>query len=310
MTPYSKSEGYIAPGGSFTSADIHPGEPYELSGGNKIECNPTGGRGAGPNAVGVSALEWDPDVKEAGVDAGYSPHANMLRAPDIAIGNVPNLPGWIQGVPPLAVEYADVGQNEDDLQTKIRELLEYGTKYIWVVRLVGPRRVEVYDRFKPMYVAYPGDVLSAPGVLRNAVPIEALYDREAARKVTLRNLLQSYGYADLDAVRQEGADAGFEQGWEQGRERGFEQGLERGITKGMMRGMELGMEKGLEQGLSRGMTRGMELGLEMGLRSSIQDVAGVLGLSLDADRLNALERMSAEELDSLRKKLITHKSWG
>lgn len=42
--------------------------------------------------------------------------------PNIAVGNVPDDPGWVRGVPPLAVEYADVGQDEADLQSKIRAL--------------------------------------------------------------------------------------------------------------------------------------------------------------------------------------------
>jgi Uma2 family endonuclease len=89
-------------------------------------------------------LDTDPTVEEAGVDTGFSAEPNALRAPDIAIGNVPDAPGWVRGSPPLAVEYADTGQDEQDLQTKIAELLKAGTRFVWVVRLVGPRRVEVY----------------------------------------------------------------------------------------------------------------------------------------------------------------------
>jgi hypothetical protein len=47
----------------------------------------------------------------------------------------------------------------------------------------------------------PGQLLEAPGVLKNPVPVEALYDRAAAHAVTLRNLLQRQGYSDLEAVR-------------------------------------------------------------------------------------------------------------
>jgi hypothetical protein len=128
----------------------------------------------------------------------------MLRAPDISVGNVSGEPGWIRDVPPLAVEYADVGQDEEGLQQKIVELLEAGTQLIWVVRLVGPRRVEVYAPGQPMRVALPGEVLLAPGVLRNAVRVEALYDPEVAREAALTNLLQRKGYANLESVRSEG----------------------------------------------------------------------------------------------------------
>jgi hypothetical protein len=127
----------------------------------------------------------------------------MLRAPDVAVGGLNDEPGWGQTAPPLCVEYADRGQDEAELQKKIVELLRCGTQHVWVVRLTGPRRVEVYEPGKPMHAATPGDVLAAPGILKNAVPVDALYDRDAAHRHTLRNLLQREGYGDLDAVRDE-----------------------------------------------------------------------------------------------------------
>jgi hypothetical protein len=148
-------------------------------------------------------------VEQAGVDAGYSPRPTVLRAPDVAIGNVPDAPGWIPGAPDLALEYADAGQDEAGLASKIRDLLEAGTQLVWVVRLVGPRRVEVHRLGEPPQVAWPGEHLSAPGILRNPVLVESLYDREHAERATLTNLLQRRGYASLEAVR--------EAGWEDGR---------------------------------------------------------------------------------------------
>jgi len=65
---------------------------------------------------------------------------------------------------------------------------------LWVVRFAGSRRVEVYEQGKPMRMALPGEELRAPGVLRNPVKVEALYDREAAMEATLGNLLQRVGY--------------------------------------------------------------------------------------------------------------------
>ncbi len=49
-----------------------------------------------------------------------------------------------------------------------------------------------------------GEELEAPGILRNPVPVEALYDWEVGREITLRNLLQRHGYDSLEAVRAEG----------------------------------------------------------------------------------------------------------
>ena len=155
---------------------------------------------------------WDPAVTEAGVDTGYSPEPGTLRAPDVAVGNVPDEPGWVPGAPELAIEYADVGQDEDKLQEKIDDLLAAGTKFLWVVRLTGPRRVEVHERGKKMRTVLPGKQLTAPGVLKNAVRVEALYDRDAAERATLTNLLQRQGYDDLAAVLTAGRTEGRVEG--------------------------------------------------------------------------------------------------
>jgi Uma2 family endonuclease len=194
--------------GPFRADQIRSGDPYELSDGHAIHGMTTGGRGSRANLLGGSVLETDPAVEEAGVDTGYSPSSELLRAPDVAVGNVPDVPGWVRGAPPLAVEYADTGQDEADLAKKISELLTAGTKHVWVVRLVGPRRVEVYEPGKAMRIVQQGEELTAPGVLQNPVPVEALYDRDAAHRVTFRNLLQRQGYRDLDEVRSEGAHDG------------------------------------------------------------------------------------------------------
>jgi Uma2 family endonuclease len=190
--------------GPFRANQIHSGDPYELSDGHLIECFPTGGSGSGPNHLGASVVGWDPAVKEAGVDTGYSPQPRMLRAPDVAVGNVPGEPGWVPGAPDLAIEYADVGQDEDQLDKKITDLLAAGTKFLWVVRLAGLRRVEVHEPNKPMRTVLPGQHLVAEGVLKNPVLVESLYDRTHAERATLTNLIQRQGYESLDAVLAEG----------------------------------------------------------------------------------------------------------
>lgn len=161
-----------------------------------------------PNALGASVVGSDPAVKQFGVDAGYSPRPDMLRAPDVSVGNVPDEPGWIRGVPSLAIEYADVGQDEEKLQEKIADLIGAGTKFLWVVRLIGPRRVEVHRPNERTVTLLPGELLTAPGVLKNAVPIEALYEKSAADRATLNNLLQRQGFEDLETVLSQGRDEG------------------------------------------------------------------------------------------------------
>jgi len=66
--------------------------------------------------------------------------------------------------------------------------------------LGGVRRVESHPQTPPepsaqrhqvfleaQRTAYPGQQLEAPGILANPVPVEALYDPDAARDVALRN---------------------------------------------------------------------------------------------------------------------------
>ncbi len=198
--------------GPFLVSQVREGDRYEISNGHPIYCAPTGSQGGRAEAAGARAITTDPDVTEAGIDVGYSNGPRDLRAPDIAVGNVPDARGWVKGAPPLAVEYADVGQNEADLAQKIPELLAMGTRYVWVVRLTGPRRVEVHEAGKEVVTFGPGSELVAPGVLRNPVPVEALWDFAASDRVALRNLLQRFGYPDLDAVRGEAREEGREQG--------------------------------------------------------------------------------------------------
>ena len=219
-------------------ADLTPGAPYELSNGRAIECLPAGGRHSRSNAVGTIAVETDPAVESAGVDTGYAFSAKDLRAPDIAVGNVPEEAGWVRGVPPLAIEYADTGQDETELQQKITDLLQAGTRYIWVVRLHGPRRVEVYEPNRPCRILTVGQQLEAPGVLQNPLPMEALYDRNAAHEAALRNLLQRRGYENLDAVFEEGREEGFEKGIEKGRTEGLEKGLMKTARNMLAEGVE------------------------------------------------------------------------
>jgi Uma2 family endonuclease len=211
--------------GPFRPDQLRSGDPYELSRGHPVVCLPTGGRGSRANRVGAQVLGTDPAVDAVGVDTGYALSADTLRAPDVAVGNVPDRPGWVQGVPPLAVEYADTGQDEAELADKIAELLAAGTQWVWVVRLGMPRQVEVHSAGERVQVLGPGDELTAPGVLANPIPVQALYDEDAANAATLRNLLQRAGYESLDGVRAEGKIEGKAEGIDEGVLRGLRQAV-------------------------------------------------------------------------------------
>lgn len=233
-TLLSMLDRFMAPG--YVTADqIREGDRFEVSNGRRLELCPAGGRGGRANLVGASVLDTDPDVKSAAIDTGFAPNRKTLRAPDIAVGNIPDAPGWVRGTPPLAVEYADTGQDEVQLQKKIKELFAASTEHIWVVRLDEPRRVEIHQPGKSMRVVYTG-ALSAPGILRNPVPVAALYDREAAHAATLRNLLQRRGYASLEEVEEKARKKGRREGTKKGRERGLKKGREEGQQVGRLEG--------------------------------------------------------------------------
>jgi hypothetical protein len=216
--------------GPFRADQPCSGDPYELSNGHPIRCLPAGSRGGRATSVGDGVLASDPAVQSVGVDIGFSPSPETLHAPDLSVGELPDQSGWVQGAPPLAVEYADTGQDENELQSKMQELFAAGTRYIWVVRLAGPRRVEVHQPGQKPRIANAGEQLEAPGILANPVPVEALWDREAGLRVTFRNLLQRQGYASLDEVRAEGEAHGRAEGEAHGRAEGEIQGLRKAIV--------------------------------------------------------------------------------
>nr|VFJ95303.1 MAG: Putative restriction endonuclease [Candidatus Kentron sp. LFY] len=227
---------YAPSPGPFTADQIRDGDRYELSNGHPVYCLPAGERHARHNTTGALVLDTDPDVEWSGIDAGFSPKKNTLRAPDVAVAPppAPGKPGWIPGVPPLAVEYADRGQDEADLEIKIRELLAAGTRYVWVVRLIGPQCVEVHSKDAPMRRLSTTDILEAPGILRNPIPVHALFDREEAHRITLKNLLQRKGYQDLEAVLREGARKGKVEGKTEGKAEGRAEGKAEGKLEGRL----------------------------------------------------------------------------
>jgi hypothetical protein len=217
--------------GPFRPEQLGEGDRYELSNGHALYCAPAGPKHGRPHAIGALPLATDPAVADIGVDVGHVLGERTLRAPDLSVGELGEGEGegegaWAQKAPPLAIEYAAQGQDEADLRTKIGELLAAGTRFVWVVRLVGPRRVEVHTKGRRTRSFGPGERLTAPGVLKNAVPVEALYEREAALEQTLLNLLERKGYAGLGAVRAEGEARGEARG----RAEGEAEGLRTAVT--------------------------------------------------------------------------------
>lgn len=234
--------------GPFRADQLRDGDRYELADGHPIYCAPSGPEHASRSLTGGAVIASDPDVDWAGVDAGFAPDAGTLWAPDIAVAPAASADaaaGWMPGVPPLALEYAGTGQDEAVLGEKIADLLARGTRLVWVVRLVGPRRVEVHAPDAPVRTLGPGDQLEAPGILRNPVPVEALYDRAAGHSATLRNLLQRQGYADLDDVLERGRQEGEAKGKAEGKAEGQIEGMAASVLA-LLRGRGLHVAAALE----------------------------------------------------------------
>jgi hypothetical protein len=236
--------------GPFRADGLVPGGYYEISRGHPLQLSPAGTRHGNANVTGALPLATDPLVMELGVDVGHKLAEDTVRAPDVSVGGVPaDKGGWAQGAPPLAVEYADEGTKESDLQTKIEEFFGAGARWVWVVRLLGPRRVEVYSSPTDVTVHTGDDELLAPGVLQEPIPAAALYDRRVALDISLRNLLRRAGYRDLDAIREQGRGEGLEAGREEGREEGREAGREEGREEGELRLLCAIAERSLDRAL-------------------------------------------------------------
>ena len=212
--------------GPFLVSQLREGDPYELSDGHPIQCLPSGPRGGSSTVRGGAVLDTDPAAPMAGSDIGFELGPRTMRAPDLAVGTfADDTKGFVRAVPALAVEYADSGQDEAELLVKIEQLFDAGTRWVWVVRLMGRKHVDVFEPGQPVRRVDAGGLLDAPGVLANAVLAESLWDRAAAHEATLRNLLQRKGYASLEAVRAEGRDGGREEGRDEGRDEGLRAAL-------------------------------------------------------------------------------------
>lgn len=80
---------------------------------------------------------------------------------------------------------------------------------------MGVRRVEVYRPGEPVRVVGTGEYLHAPEQLAYPVLADSLWDPHEADKATLRNLLERFGYRDLDALREEGRQEGLREAREE-----------------------------------------------------------------------------------------------
>ena len=156
--------------GPFRAHHIPEGSDYEVSNGHAIRCMSSGERHGAANARGAAVLETDPYVDGAGVDVGVEFNdGKNLRAPDIVIGTSEERPGWSHKIPPLVVEFADVGQDERDLQARIAAVRVTGA-------VDGSPPSVVVDRLPPEGAAEAAAVIcrQASSLLRRPLSGETL----------------------------------------------------------------------------------------------------------------------------------------
>lgn len=102
--------------GPFRPDQVPPNSEYELDRGHPIYRGPTLPRGGSAQLEGSLVIGTDPQVPAAGVEVGFDLGQNTLRSPDLAVLPAGPRDQWATTAPPLAIEYADRGQDEADLR--------------------------------------------------------------------------------------------------------------------------------------------------------------------------------------------------
>lgn len=129
-------------------------------------------------------LNTDPAVEWAGTAS------EMVAGPRTLVQGDSGKSSWITQPPPMAVELADDDCDESDLEQKIHELIGGGVRVLWVARLGGPRRVEVYvPGQSPRNVSIERS-LTASGILSRPIPALALFSRDVALEQVLHRQLE------------------------------------------------------------------------------------------------------------------------
>lgn len=129
----------------------------ELVNGEVIEMAPAGGVHGGVTSRIALKLMLHVDAHGGGkvvtVDVGFvlmlPGDPERVRAPDVAFVSTERLPegrlpvGFIHGAPDLAVEVLSPSDNPLDVQQKVRDYIEAGSRLVWIVA-PAPRAVTVY----------------------------------------------------------------------------------------------------------------------------------------------------------------------
>ena len=108
-------------------------------------------------------------------ETGFILHTNpdgrdTVRAPDVGFISKARIPeeglpeGYFQGAPDLAVEVVSPGDSHQDVEQKVLDYLDAGTKLIWIVQ-PRMRTITVYRSLKDVRILTENDTLDGNDVL-------------------------------------------------------------------------------------------------------------------------------------------------
>ncbi|HVS71988.1 MAG TPA: Uma2 family endonuclease [Phycisphaerae bacterium] len=152
------------------------GDGYELVMGELRPMPPSGQQHSSIGARLVIRIGAFVEKQHLGIittaDGGYILHRNpdTVRAPDVGFVTTDRLPNgrtaqkWFPGHPDLAVEIISPTDVYGDVDEKVQEFLDAGTRLVWVV---NPRHktVTVFRNDTTITALGPGDQLSGESVL-------------------------------------------------------------------------------------------------------------------------------------------------
>jgi len=167
--------------------ELPTGERYELAEGELIVMPPPGafhGRFASRLDSRLRPFVEAHVLGEVFVETGYllRRDPDTVRAPDVSFVSAARIPagglqeeGFFPGSPDLAVEIVSPGDLDAEVEGKVDDYLEYGTRLVWVVR-PKQRTVTVYHPDGTARRLGLGDTLEGEDVLPGFIlPLSDLF---------------------------------------------------------------------------------------------------------------------------------------
>ena len=122
------------------------------------------------------------ELGEVLIEAGFLLHPDPLtiRQPDVAFVRAertrkPDLEGYLEGAPDLAVEIASPSDSMADLDRKVEQYLAAGSTLVWVV-MPKYERIRIYRADGTSTVRHRGEMLDAPELLPGwSMPVEQVF---------------------------------------------------------------------------------------------------------------------------------------